>query len=236
MPSFFVEMISTPNASKGSNRFLEIFLSVRIDSSPVITVHSGQAAATPATKKSMVPELLTLMTSAGVCNLPPTPSTRKTFVSISSMFAPYMRMALTASCQSPLSLGFLTNDMPSASEARMSARKECVLLRGIRTSPRKLWLFVTFKNTCVFCMVLICPQIMDQFCECLIIALLFQSNDLINTHVFKDIDCLIDARFVDIRHVDFNHRLSQVNESLTERIAIAHQCSRMNDNAVGSAR
>ena len=128
-----------------------------MDSSPVITDHPGHAAATPEIKKSMVPELLTLMTSAGVCKLPPTPSTRKTCFSISSIFAPYMLIALTASCQSPLSFGFLTYEMPSASDARINARKECVLLRGIRTSPCKFWLFVTFKNALVFCMVLICP-------------------------------------------------------------------------------
>ncbi len=85
-------------------------------------------------------------------------------------------------------------------------------------------------------MVLICPQIIDQFCECVIIALLFQPNDLINSYVFKDINRLIDARFVDIRHVNFNNRLSQINECLPEAIAIAHQRSRINDSAVGSAR
>src|SRR2546428_8181727 len=181
-------MISTPNASKGSNKFREIFLSVRIDSSPVITDHPGHAAATPATKKSMVPELLTLMTSAGVCKLPPTPFTRKTFFSISSIFAPYILIAFTASCQSPLSFGFLTNDVPSASDARINARKECVLLRGIRTSPFKFWLLVTFKNTLVFCIVLMRPHIIDQFFQCFIIAFLFQPNYLIETYVFKDID------------------------------------------------
>src|SRR5579875_984222 len=206
-----------------------------MDSSPVITDQPGQAAATPATKKSMVPELLTLMISAGVCNLPPTPSTRKTLGSTSSIFAPYMRIAFTASCQSPLSLGFLTNEIPLASEARISARNECVLLRGIRTSPRKLRLFVTFRNTCFFGMMLLCPHIVDQPYERLVVAALFQSHHLVNTHIFKYVDRLIDTRFVDIRHMNFNHRLPQINESLPERITIAHQCAGIDNHPISGA-